>query len=287
MSTPSTPPTPPAPAVPPPTGVEAPVMPKELRIYGHSTIFYWWPVWAFGYLMAILTYFNGSYMAAVPSGSRYERTADTIKLAKPLDESQQRLTRHDDGSYFIRMTDNKNLGVFYTIVLIVVIFITNFPLRGLASALAVSLVLLVSLVFALMGVWENILGAFGNLLIFNNMGFYVFLSTVLFIIWLAVTFVFDRFHYWRITPGQITHEYVFGSGQTSFDTEGIAVKKYRDDLFRHWVLGLGSGDIIMFPMQTGGATREEMAIHNVLFVGYKLRQIQLMISVKDESHPHP
>jgi uncharacterized membrane protein YkgB len=282
MSTPPVPPTPPAPAVPSPGAEAPPAMPRELRIYGHSTIFYWWPVWAFGYLMAVLTAWDGSVMAVVPNGSAYPKNSKVIELSKPLDDQQQRLTR-DNGTFYVHMSASKNLGVFYTIVLIVVIFITNFPLRGLASALAVALIVVVSLAFALMGWWEDILGAFFNLAIFNNQGFYVFLSTVLLVIWLAVVFVFDRFNYWRITPGQITHEYVFGGGQVSFDTEGIALKKYRDDLFRHWVLGLGSGDIIMHPMQSGGVPREEMAIHNVLFVGHKLAQMQQLVSLQADT----
>ena len=281
MSTPPVPPTPPAATVPPPRVDAAPSLPKELRIYGHSAIFYWWPVWAFGFLMALITWVDGNRLANVPPDSAYEVGSKDIRLAKPLDEKQLKLL--NNGQFFIHMHPSKNVGVFYVIVLLVVIFITNFPLRGLASALAVAVVVVVALLFSVMGIWENILGAFGALAVFNNMGFYVFFSSVLFLIWFLVTFVFDRFHYWRITPGQITHEYVFGGGQTSFDTEGIAVKKYRDDLFRHWVLGLGSGDIVMHPMQTGGASREEMAIHNVLFVGYKLAKMQQLISLQDES----
>ena len=32
---------------------------SELKIYSHSSLVYWWPVWAVGYLMAILTYSLG------------------------------------------------------------------------------------------------------------------------------------------------------------------------------------------------------------------------------------
>src|SRR5262245_15694647 len=31
----------------------------ELRLYSHSTLFYWWPVWLLGYLFALLTYLQG------------------------------------------------------------------------------------------------------------------------------------------------------------------------------------------------------------------------------------
>src|SRR4051812_26475712 len=29
--------------------------PQQLILISHSSLFYWWPVWAFGYLMALLT----------------------------------------------------------------------------------------------------------------------------------------------------------------------------------------------------------------------------------------
>src|SRR5579862_8371285 len=40
-----------------------------LRIYGHSNLFYWWPVWVAGFIMALLTYLNGH---RVPIGDKDE-----------------------------------------------------------------------------------------------------------------------------------------------------------------------------------------------------------------------
>lgn len=34
-------------------------------------------------------------------------------------------------------------------------------------------------------------------------------------------FVFDRFTYWRIRPGQMTEEHLIGGGAESFDTNGL------------------------------------------------------------------
>ena len=41
-----------------------------------------------------------------------------------------------------------------------------------------------------------------------------------------------------------------GGGEKSYDTAGMSIEKHRDDLFRHWVLGLGSGDLTV---RTSGA----------------------------------
>ena len=45
------------------------VPPKEIVIISHSTIFYWWPVWLVGFLMAAFTYLSGQVMAYVPPGT--------------------------------------------------------------------------------------------------------------------------------------------------------------------------------------------------------------------------
>jgi hypothetical protein len=52
----------------------------------------------------------------------------------------------------------------------------------------------------------------------------------------------------------------------------------RDDLFRHWVLGFGSGDLIV---RTGGANPQIIELPNVLFVGPKLREAQQTLQVRE------
>ena len=39
----------------------------------------------------------------------------------------------------------------------------------------------------------------------------LFISTRLLVRWLAVVLVFDHLSFWRIRPGQLTHEYVLGA----------------------------------------------------------------------------
>src|SRR5438132_8030651 len=46
------------------TQTQLPVDPRatisEIVVFGHSPLFYWWPVWSLGYVMALLTYAQGS-----------------------------------------------------------------------------------------------------------------------------------------------------------------------------------------------------------------------------------
>lgn len=261
-----------------------PAIDREVFVYGHSTLFYFWPVWLVGFILGAISWLESGRTAVVTKEAIYDLKNQTISApaGKTLVLSKEFEEKDGKATFYEHMSPHKGMGVFFVILLVVVIFITNVPLRGVSSAVFIAAILVLTLFFALMGWWDNILGFFGKLSIHMNAGFYIFFSTILFIVWALVTFVFDRMSYWRVTPGQITHEFVFGGGQTSYDTEGIAFKKLRDDLFRHWVLGLGSGDLMMYPMQKASASTEDMSIHNVLFIGSKVSQIQRLIAQKPD-----
>ena len=44
--------------------------PREVRIVSHSMLFYWWPVWVVGFLLAGLTWWDGHRLAIVPPGTQ-------------------------------------------------------------------------------------------------------------------------------------------------------------------------------------------------------------------------
>jgi hypothetical protein len=141
------------------------------------------------------------------------------------------------------------------------------------SVVVIVSVVLLSIILWLAQWWEVILGWVGGLHIFLNMGGYLFLSTVLFIIWLVTVFFFDRQTYMIFTPGQLKVREQIGGGEVAYDTRGMVITHLRDDLFRHWILGLGSGDLIV---RTAGAHSHEFHMSNVLFVGKKMQQIEEM-----------
>jgi hypothetical protein len=55
------------------------------------------------------------------------------------------------------------------------------------------------------------------------------------------------------------------------------LQRQRDDLFRHWILGLGSGDLIV---RTSGAHSHEFHMENVLNISSKLHAIEDMMRDK-------
>jgi FlaA1/EpsC-like NDP-sugar epimerase len=172
------------------------------------------------------------------------------------------------------MTHSKNLGVLFCIVLLLVVVITNIPLRGLWSVVVIITILLLSVIFALMNIWEHVLQYIDFLDIRINLGGYIFISTVLLIIWLVAFLLFDQQVYMIFTPGQFRVRQEIGAGEIAHDTTGMTVQKQRSDLFRHWILGLGSGDLIV---RTSGAHPMQFDLPNVLFLGRKVKEIEDML----------
>ena len=57
------------PVQPVPVSVVPDQRPTEVVIIAHSPLFYWWPVWVVGFLIAGLTFFFGDQVAFVPTGT--------------------------------------------------------------------------------------------------------------------------------------------------------------------------------------------------------------------------
>lgn len=226
----------------------------EITIYSHSPLFYWWPVWTIGYLLAAITYMQGHYFV--------------------FDDGRMRME--------VLIHPSKNLGVLFMVVVVLVLIMTNVSVRGLASFAVIVSVLAITLFFAYMGWWDEIFRAIDLLALFMNLGFYIFFSTAVFIIWFVSFFIFDRMTYWRFRPGQMIYHRVFGGGEQTYDTRGMSVNKLRDDLFRHWILGLGSGDM---HIRATGAVSGDFIVHNVLFIGRRLNELQQLVATKPDETP--
>jgi hypothetical protein len=254
-------------------------------------------VWAVGFLMALLTYIDGHRMAIVPrpgkpnDGGTEVLTAVKGQLTEtvptnPVTHNYDEKTPVDvlvmpkgtisAGRDPIKLhtSANKNYGVLFATALLLVIVITNVPLRGGWSFAIIVFAILMVIILALADMWEKILEHLSYLDIRINAGGYVFISAILFGLWLIAFLVFDRRIYMTFTPGQFKVCTEIGGGEKVYPTEGLALEKQRSDLFRHWILGLGSGDLIV---KTTGAQMHEFDLHNVLFIGTKVKQIEDML----------
>jgi hypothetical protein len=268
----STPTTPTAPAA-------IPSGEREIRVYSHSSLFYWWPVWAVGFIMAILTFIDGHRMALVPSGTIAEanRQVPGHEASDVLIAPKGRPFPRDENNEIIQpklhIAQNKSYGVIYATILLLTIVVSSVPLRGLWSLIIVLCIVLMVVIFALFGWWDQILEKLNLIDIRINMGGYLFISIILLLIWALTVFIFDHRTYVIVTPGQVRVCQAVGAGETVYDTTGMTFSKQQNDLFRHWIVGLGSGDLIIHRSNTN----QEIDMPNVLFIAAKVRQIEQMI----------
>ena len=255
---------------------------SRIKIVSHSDLFYWWPVWAVGFLMAFLTYQGGHRMALVPDGTVAVEGLSAEGFDAPRDAlvvpPGKELPRDGETGApvqpHLRMAVSNNLGVVFATVLLLVILITNVRVRGVWTLVVLLSVLFLSVVFAMAGWWDPILRFMAVADVRINAFGYLCVSTTLFAVWLAVVVLFDRLVYVTFSRGQFRVHLAVGAGETAYEVLGMVVHKRRDDLFRHWILGLGSGDLIV---RTGGANPQTIELPNVLFVGSKLRMAQRLL----------
>jgi hypothetical protein len=242
---------------PPAAASQAPGAPTEVRIYQHSPILYWWVVWAYGFFCAALTYFQDNRM--------------TIGDGKPL-----------------LIHTSPWVGLSFVILLLFVIVATAVRARGIHAVL---LVLLIGLsaggTYAVM----NMPGLFAtppSLLVHMNLAFYLLVSSILFVVWFAVVFFFDRMSYWRFRGTQIERVQKFagvlGKAPEGFSVMNVKLIRYSDDLLAHKILGLGifglgTSDIEARMIIFGGA-QEQFRIEHVWRAARPLKQVQTLMGQK-------
>ena len=220
--------------------------PSELRLYTHSNFIYWWPVWSVGFILGILT----------------------IVWGHPLELAE--------GEPF-KVLPVSGPGLLYACLILLTGFVTSVRLQGMRSIMLVMALIIILLFLAWSGYLDDLARLLPAIRTHLSAGFYFTLSGGLFILWLLQFLVFDRLNYWRIAEGQLTHVELAGIGEKSYDARGLTVEHEADDIFRHFLFGLGSGDLIL---RTHGADHEEIRLPNLLRVHRKINKIQELVAVE-------
>jgi hypothetical protein len=213
----------------------------QIAVYGHSSLLYWWPVWLVCFVLAGVTYAEG------------------------------------DRSGGVTVSNANGPGAVFVITLLVVTLSSTVILRGMVSVVAAVSLIALTLAFAWLGWWGAILGFLGGLEIRINAAGYLCYGIPLFLAWLAVIFLYDRQHYVVFGRGQIRYVVEVGDSEVAVQSEGAVVEKRRSDAFRHWVLGLGAGDLII---RAGGRNGTPIELKNVLHIHRKLAVIDKLLREK-------
>ena len=224
----------------------------EVRIYQHSSLLYWWVVWFYGFLCAALTYAQGVGIADLAA-----RTADSPDKVILFHRSPW-------------------LGISYIGVVLFVVVFTNVRARGVYSF--VLLMVSAGVVWGIQKIpgIETAFAWAALVRVYLNLAFYLTFSALLLVIWLFVVGFVDHFTWWRFSPGQVIEEHKIGQATGhAYNTEGMIVRRLPNDLFRHRILGFGTGDFVVEPAQ-GGA----FEIHNVWRASARQRLIERMIATR-------
>src|SRR5436309_3428931 len=143
--------------------------------------------------MAIISFFGGHRLAVLPSETVVSQESEKEHVLrvpgsppKPMptdaDKRAQSVHLHDSGTpYRLHMSPSQYPGVIWAITLLLVIVITNVPLRGMWSVVVIVTFILFSVIFYLAGIWTYVVDFFDFLDIRINAGGYVFISSVLFV----------------------------------------------------------------------------------------------------------
>jgi hypothetical protein len=174
----------------------------------------------------------------------------------------------------LRMTSSNNPGIIWAMTLCLVIVLTHVQLRGVWSLVAVIFLSFSTVLLAVLGLWDPILRSLGVIDIHMNALGYFSISLFLFAIWLVTFLVFDRLKYIIFTRGRLRVRKAIGEGEKVFDVRGMVFERHRDDVFRHWLLGLGTADLTVY---TTGANARQIEMPNVLGIGRKLALINTML----------
>ena len=173
----------------------------------------------------------------------------------------------------LHVGDHGGYGVIFAVTLLLIIVITNVRLRDIWSFALILGVLTLAALITLTGEWDNVLQALGRFQIHLSAGGYFFLALGVFLTWLVVVFVLDRQSYVVFTPLEVRIRPESGGPELVYSIFNMTLAKKREDLFRHWVLGEGSGDLIL---ETSGENGRQFIFPNVLFLPARLETLKAM-----------
>jgi hypothetical protein len=248
-----------APAEPKSTKTTAP---HELKVYMHSWLLYWWPVWAVGYLMAAWTLLENQHMVLVPQEAQVVGNA----VAVPEGTSPN-LTG-------IHMSASRVPGLIFVLTLLTVLAFGTGWLSGWRAFTFTAALAAGFLLISWLEVWGVLARWVTYLHVYINLGGYLVISTGLLLLWLVQFFVVDRRTYVVFSLGQVRVHYEIGEEEQAYDTVGMSFEKAPYDWFR-WLVGFGAGDL---RVKVRG---EVIQIPNVVHVGRRLDAIEVLLRIKD------
>ena len=175
-----------------------------MKVYTHSPILYWWPIWILGFLFYFL-----------------QATGMVGELV-----------------------NQKVLGLMFVFTLAFVIFSTTVRLRGANSVIFGLILLIGFILLTFANLSGPIADFLARLDIRMSNMFYLVTAVLIFVQWSLMIFGFDKVRYWEVVPGQLHERVFWGSGDRAESGANARCRYRSDDFLRHRILGLVvTGDI--------------------------------------------
>lgn len=241
--------------------------PGDIVIYSHSPILYWWPIWVAGFLMALLTYWDGGAMAYLPPGTEMVGNTLVVPEGTPLERPHE------------RMAQDPYLGTWFFIIVLLVFLLSNVQLRGLWEWITLLSIGLGVTLLSWLGWWTKVFDLFNLLHIHINLAGYLFIAMWVLTVWVLSVFFFDRRTYVVFSSGQVRIRDEIGEAEKTYDVTNLTFQVRPNVLFRHRILGFyGAGDLVI---RTGGPNPEIIEWPNVLFARSRLKEIQERLKARE------
>jgi hypothetical protein len=224
----------------------------KLIVHQHSDLLYWWVVWAYGLLCAVITWLRGT----------------PVTLA--------------EGHKPVLIYPGAWLGISFVALVLFVLVFTNARARGVKSLVLFLLLIVVGLVVQMTAGWTEILQVFPLLLVHMNLAFYLLFSGILLAAWLLVVLGTDHSVYWEFGPNSIAKKYWFTDAAESYTSPQVETSRQSDDIFVHrllglWFLGFGTGDIEV-RFSTAGSGQKVYFLKNVWRAARVEREINHLVA---------
>jgi hypothetical protein len=237
----------------------------EIKLYSHSPLLYWWPVWAAGFVMALWTYFDNYHMALVPEST----VVQDNRLLAPEGAALEVPAVH--------MARSRWPGIVFVFTLLLAIYLNAASLRGPWALFGLAVLAALVLLFNWLEWWSPLHRWFGMLRVHLNLGAYLTIATPLFFLWALTVFFFDRRTYAGFSTGQVHIRDELGDSEKVYDTSAVTFEKEPYD-WLCFLVGFGAGDILV---RVGGPQPTYYSLPNVIRVGKKMRLIEERLRTRD------
>lgn len=215
---------------------------RPVRLYSHSAIIFWWIVWAPGFAISAWTYLYGE-MLTLSNGAE------------------------------IMVAPSEWVGAAFLLITISAIVFTNFRIEVNTFLIVVLTLAVLYLLLIQSGVILSTDFIKHLPSVYMSLGFYLVVSSAIFIIWFIAFFVSDRLTYWEFSPGYMQEKYLIVSKtDRNISTLQMNISQKPMDIMRR-VLSFGAmGDIyISFP------NHNDIQLENVMFARRRVEEIKAVV----------